>query len=308
MTRARDEPRAEEAAGGGAAGQAALPRLPRPLLRRLAEAALEEDLGAGDLTTELVVPAGAVARGRIVAREAGVLAGLPLAAAVFRAADPEARLEERAADGDRIEPAEVVLTVHGDARAVLGAERAALNFLQRLSGIATHTARFVEAVRGTGARVVDTRKTTPGLRTLEKYAVRCGGGRNHRFGLGDGFLLKDNHRALLRRSGRSVAAAVEAARERLPHTVPVEVEVDDLEQLVEALEAGADAVLLDNFPPERLREAVEIARGRALLEASGGVTLGTVRAVAETGVDLVSVGALTHSAPALDLALELDIG
>ena len=283
---------------------AAAPSLPGVLLRRLADEALAEDLGGGDVTTDLVVPEAARASGTIVARGGGVVAGLSLAHTVFRAADPGLEVEALLDDGERAEAGEAICRVRGDARSILRAERTALNFLQRLSGIATLTRRFVEAVEGTGARIVDTRKTTPGLRALEKYAVRCGGGGNHRFGLSDGFLLKDNHRAVLSAAGRTLAEAVEDARRRLPHTVPVEVEIDRPDQLSDALEAGVDAVLLDNFAPAELEAAVAEADGRVLLEASGGITLETVRGVAETGVDLISVGALTHSAPALDLALD----
>lgn len=282
------------------------PRIPGAVLRKLASAALREDLTDGDVTTDLVIPPDADASGVVVAREAGVLAGLPVARAVFDAVDPTLRIEVEREDGDRVNPGTRVLRVEGRARGILQGERAALNFLQRLSGIATLTGRFVDAVDGTDARIVDTRKTTPGLRPLEKYAVRCGGGWNHRFGLSDGFLLKDNHRAVLAAEGRGLKGALRKARDRLSHTVPMEVEIDDPEQLEEAIEAGVDTVLLDNFPPDRLRQAVKVARGRVLLEASGGITLETVRQVAETGVDLISVGALTHSAPALDLALDFE--
>lgn len=282
------------------------PRIPGAVLRKLASAALREDLTDGDVTTDLVIPPDADASGVVVAREAGVLAGLPVARAVFDAVDPTLRIETEREDGDRVNSGTRVLRVEGRARGILQGERAALNFLQRLSGIATLTGRFVDAVDGTDARIVDTRKTTPGLRPLEKYAVRCGGGWNHRFGLSDGFLLKDNHRAVLAAEGLGLKGALRKARNRLSHTVPMEVEIDDPGQLDEAIEAGVDAVLLDNFSPDRLRRAVEEARGRVLLEASGGITLETVRQVAETGVDLISVGALTHSAPALDLALDFE--
>lgn len=282
------------------------PDPPRPLLRRLAEEALSEDLGAGDVTTDLLLSPDVKASARIVAREPGVLAGLPIVLEVFRCADPDLNVEVQSTDGDAVSAGTVVCHIAGRGRPLLRAERTALNFLQRLSGIATLTARFVEAVQDTGARIVDTRKTTPGLRVLEKYAVRCGGGRNHRFGLSDGFLLKDNHRAILGSGTRGVVDAVSEARRRLPHTVPVEVEVDAPDQLAETLEAGVDAVLLDNFSLDELRRAVEVAGGKVLLEASGGITLATVRDVAATGVDLISVGALTHSAPALDLALDLE--
>lgn len=281
-----------------------VPDLPAFVLRRHARRALTEDLGRGDVTTDLLVGAGARARARIVARAAGVAAGVGLVREVFRVRDDALTATPHAQDGDRVAAGAVLLVVEGSARAILSAERVALNYLGRLSGIATLTALFVEAVVGTGARIVDTRKTTPGLRALEKYAVRCGGGANHRFALDDGFLLKDNHRAALRAAGMDVAEAVRAARARLSHTVPVEVEVDTLAQLGDVLAAEPDAVLLDNMPPEMLREAVALVAGRARTEASGGITLDNVRSVAEAGVDLISVGALTHSAPALDVALD----
>jgi nicotinate-nucleotide pyrophosphorylase (carboxylating) len=272
-------------------------------VRRIVAAALAEDVGPGDVTTLAMIPAEATCEARLRTREAGVVAGLPVAIAAFRHLDPDARIAEHKRDGDRMEPGDLLLIVNGRARAVLTAERVALNFAQRLSGIATATARYVEAVQGTGATIVDTRKTTPGLRRLEKYAVRVGGGRNHRFGLFDGVLIKDNHIAAV----DGIGAAVQAARRGVPHSLRIEVETDTLDQVREAVEAGADAILLDNMPPAVLREAVQIIGGRAVAEASGGITLGTVRAVAETGVDLISVGALTHSAPSLDLGLDFDL-
>lgn len=282
--------------------------LPWEAVEEAVRRALAEDLPWGDLTTEALIPPEWTARARLVARQAGVVAGLPVAERVFRALDPAVSFRARVAEGARVEPGEVLAEVEGRARALLAGERTALNFLQRLSGIATLTARFVEAVGGTGVRIVDTRKTAPGLRALEKYAVRVGGGHNHRHGLSDGVLIKDNHLALLRRAGISLGEAVRRARARVPHTVRVEVEVETLEELEEALQAGADLILLDNMPPDLLREAVRRARGRAVLEASGGIRLETVRAAAEAGVDLISVGALTHSAPALDISLEMEGG
>ena len=267
--------------------------------------ALTEDLGAGDVTTLATVPAGAHARGVVVAKAEGVVSGLEVAGAVFRRVNPAVRFEPQVADGQRVRPGDVVAEVEGLARSLLSAERVALNLLQRLSGVATLTARHVEAVAGTRARIVDTRKTTPGLRALEKAAVRDGGGHNHRFGLGDGILIKDNHLAAVGGSGPDrVGRAVRLARERAPHTLRVEVEVTTLEEVSQALAAGADVMLLDNMDVEAMRRAIELVSGKALVEASGGITLETVRAVAETGVDLISVGALTHSAPALDLSLE----
>lgn len=256
---------------------------------------LAEDVGDGDLTSLAVVDEDATCEAQLQLREPGVVCGLDAAAAVFEALG--ASLEPLVAEGELVEPGPVAL-VAGPARAVLTGERLALNLLGRLSGIATLTRRYVDAVDGTGVAVLDTRKTTPGLRALEKYAVRCGGGRNHRLGLYDGILIKDNH---LRLAG-SIPGAVRRAKRA---GVPVEVECDTLDQVREALAAGADEILLDNMPLETLREAVALTAGRARLEASGGVTLETVRAIAETGVDFVSVGALTHSARSLDVSLEV---
>jgi nicotinate-nucleotide pyrophosphorylase (carboxylating) len=268
-----------------------------PLLR----AALAEDLGsAGDVTSQACIPPDARFAGKFVARAPGVLAGIDCARLTFALLDPEARFAPEAADGAAIGPGETVATISGAARAILAGERVALNLLSRLSGIATLTAAYVEAVRGTGARIVDTRKTTPGLRALEKYAVRCGGGGSHRYGLGDAILIKDNHVAAC----GGVTQALRRTRERAGHMLKIEVEVDGLEQLREALAGGPDIILLDNFSIADLAAAVELAAGRAKLEASGGVSLATVRAIAATGVDYISVGALTHSAPALDIGLD----
>jgi nicotinate-nucleotide pyrophosphorylase (carboxylating) len=269
-------------------------------LERAVLAALAEDIGAGDVTTEATVPEDAIATAELLVKEVGVVCGLRAAHATFRALDPDVRFEPLATDGDRIdEPPAVVARVTGSARALLTGERVALNFVGRLSGIATLTRRYVDAVAGTGAAVLDTRKTTPGLRALEKHAVACGGGQNHRFGLDDAVLVKDNH---LRAAG-SVASAVGLVR--AASELPIEVECETLDQVEEALGAGADAILLDNMNLDELREAVSLAAGRARLEASGGVTLDTIRAIAETGVDEISVGALTHSARSLDVSLEL---
>lgn len=271
----------------------------------MVRSALEEDLGWGDVTTETFVPAGSVGRGAVVARQDGVVAGIPVARCVFETVDPGLRIVEKASDGDAVPAGSELVTVEGSMRSILAAERVALNFLQRLSGIATLTARYVAAVEGTSVRIADSRKTTPGLRLLEKYAVRCGGGVNHRWSLGDAVLLKDNHLAALEASGISLADAIRAARARLPHVTAMQVEVDTLDQLDDALAGGPDAILLDNMPPAMLRDAVARAAGRVTLEASGGITLETVRAVAETGVDLISVGALTHSPASFDAALDL---
>jgi nicotinate-nucleotide pyrophosphorylase (carboxylating) len=272
-------------------------------LERVIAAALDEDLGArGDVTSSLL--GGAAAEAVLVAREGGVLCGLPAVAVVLervaaRLGSGAASVALRARDGDRVRPGAVLAHLGGAATTVLAAERTALNLVGRLSGVATLTAAFVDAVAGTGAVVRDTRKTTPGLRALEKYAVRCGGGANHRMGLYDALLVKDNH---IRAAG-SLAAAVAAARAAGPD-LPLEVEVETLAEVEAALELGCDLLLLDNMPPAELAAAVRLAKGRARLEASGGITLDTVRAVAATGVDYVAVGALTHAAPALDVALD----
>jgi nicotinate-nucleotide pyrophosphorylase (carboxylating) len=268
-------------------------------LERLAYAALAEDVGEGDVTTEATIDAGASGEAELVLKEPGVVCGLDVAEAVFRALDAELRFERLVEDGTLVGSATAVARVSGPLRAILTGERTALNFLGRLSGIATLTRRYVDAVAGTGAAILDTRKTTPGLRVLEKHAVAVGGGRNHRLGLDDGVLVKDNH---LRAAG-SIREVVD--RLRAATHLPVEVECDTLEQASEALAAGADALLLDNMRVDELRQAVSLARGRARLEASGGVSLDNVRAVAETGVDEISVGALTHSARSLDVSLEL---
>jgi nicotinate-nucleotide pyrophosphorylase (carboxylating) len=262
---------------------------------------LAEDVGSGDVTTRATVPAGTQARGLIAAKQDGVLSGIEPAVAVFRAVDDTLEVARLAADGDRVSPSTPVLDVSGGAHAILEAERTALNLLQRLSGVATMTARYVAAVEGTGTRIIDTRKTTPGLRLLEKQAVLHGGGYNHRIGLYDMVLIKDNHIA----AAGGVSAAITAARAHAPD-LPLECEVTNLDELAEALRAGAPRVLLDNMSPGELRAAVEFVSDRAETEASGGVNLETVREIAQTGVTYVSVGALTHSAPALDLNLTLE--
>ena len=268
-------------------------------VERIVLAALAEDIGAGDVTTDATIPADAVGVADLLVKEAGVVCGVRVAETTFRALDPDIRFEAIASDGDVVDPPAVVARISGSERAILTGERVALNFLGRLSGIATLTRRYVDAVEGTDASVLDTRKTTPGLRELEKYAVACGGGRNHRFGLDDAVLVKDNH---VRAAG-SVSAAVELVRAAT--ALPIEVECDTLDQLAEALDIGVGAILLDNMSLDQLREAVDLTGGRARLEASGGVTLDTIRAIAETGVDEISVGALTHSARSLDVSLEL---
>jgi nicotinate-nucleotide pyrophosphorylase (carboxylating) len=268
-------------------------------LERIVHAALAEDVGAGDVTTDATVAPDSVGSAELLAKEPGAICGLRVAEAVFRALDPDIRFEALVSDGDVVEAHAVVARVTGSQRAILTGERVALNFLGRLSGIATLTRRYVHAIDGTGAVVLDTRKTTPGLRALEKHAVSVGGGHNHRFGLDDAVLIKDNH---IRAAG-SLSAAVELVRASTD--LPVEVECDGIDQVAEALELDVDAILLDNMTLAELREAVALTGGRARLEASGGVNLDTIRAIAETGVDEISVGALTHSARSLDVSLEL---
>lgn len=281
-------------------------RPPLPLLYEpIVEAALREDLGrAGDQTTDAVVPAGATATARLVARRAGRVAGLPVACRAFTLLDSRVEVESLAEDGDDVAAAATLAVISGPARPILSAERVALNFLGHLCGIATATREVVASVAGTRARVACTRKTTPGLRLLEKYAVRVGGGANHRFGLDDAVLIKDNHVAV----AGGVAEAVGRARAGVGHLVKIEVEVTSLAQVQEALEAGAEVILLDNMAPDMLREAVALVAGRAVTEASGGITPDNAAAVAASGVDVISLGWLTHSVPALDVALDVVVG
>ena len=285
------------------------------LIREGVDRALAEDAPWGDLTATHVLPESATAVARLVPREPGVLSGGAVFAEAFARVNPHAgsadgpAIEVRLAleDGMAFSRGDVLATVAGPARAVLTAERVALNFVQRMSGIATLTARYVEAVAGTRARIVDTRKTTPGLRAFERHAVVSGGGRNHRFGLSDAVMLKDNHLAVLAAEGAALPDALRALRDRLGHMVRIEVEVDRLDQLPDVLAGGADVIMLDNFSLEDLRRGVELIGGRAIVEASGGVSLETVGAIAATGVDVISVGALTHSAAALDLGLDIEL-
>jgi nicotinate-nucleotide pyrophosphorylase (carboxylating) len=275
--------------------------LPELLVEPIVRAALAEDLGrAGDITSQACIPADARMDARFVARKAGVLSGLDCARLAFAALDPEIRFDAHVSDGAPLKPGKPIASVSGSARVILAAERTALNLMGRLSGIASLTAAYVAQASGTRARIIDTRKTTPLLRALEKYAVRCGGGANHRFGLDDAILIKDNHVAAC----GGVGEAVRRARTGAGHMVKLEVEVDSLDQLREALEAAPDIVMLDNFDLADLQTAVALASGRVVLEASGGVSLETVAAIARTGVDLISVGALTHSAPVLDIGLD----
>lgn len=276
-------------------------------IRKAVAAALAEDIGSGDVTTLATIPERAVAKAVMRARESLVLSGLQLAQAAFEQLSPDIRFVSAANEGQRLARGGVILELSGPARPILGAERVALNFVQRLSGVATLAAQYVEAIQGTKGKILDTRKTTPGWRRLEKYAVQCGGGQNHRFGLYDMVLIKDNHLAALKDAPpNAVAAAVKAARKTYPK-LKIEVEADTLEQVEQAVEAGADMVLLDNMNVVQLRLAVRACKGKALTEASGGVNLASVRAIAETGVDFISVGALTHSARAVDIGLDFEL-
>lgn len=273
------------------------------MLTALAQNALREDVGTGDVTTLFTVPADAQATARMIAKSAGVIAGLPVAQTVFAQVDASLIVTGVVEEGASVQPGDTILTITGSAQSILTSERVALNFVQRLSGIATKTAHFVALIEGTRARIVDTRKTTPGLRVLEKYAVRVGGGYNHRFGLYDAVLIKDNHIA----ASGGIAQAVTNAFAQAPHTMTVTVECDTLRQVQEAVDAGADIVLLDNMSVEQMEQALEIVAGQAGTEASGGVNEDTVAAIARTGVDIISVGALTHSAIALDISLDLSL-
>jgi nicotinate-nucleotide pyrophosphorylase (carboxylating) len=272
----------------------------RDSLDRVVEAALAEDVGDGDITTEGVVPEGARCSAELLVKEPGVLCGVQVAARVFQMLDPEVAVEALVEEGARIEGGTAVARLEGPARAILTGERTALNLLGRLSGIATLTSRYVGTVAGTRAKILDTRKTTPGLRSLERYAVRCGGGRNHRFGLHDAILLKENHLRIAGGIGPAVAALGDPG-------VFVEVEAETHDEVVEAVEAGVDRILLDNMSVEQVAASVELVAGRVPLEASGGITLANVRAYAETGVDFISVGALTHGARSLDVSLEVEL-
>jgi len=276
--------------------------LDEELIQQHVQRALAEDIGAGDVTTDALLPAEATGRAMIVAREPLTICGLALAEEAFRQLAAEANFHTAIEDGNELDTGEALLEIHAPCRALLTAERTALNYLQRLSGIATQAARYVEAVRGTGVLILDTRKTTPGWRAFEKYAVQCGGARNHRRGLDDLIMIKDNHLAALP-GDNPVAGAVARAHEAAPN-LKVEVEADTLEQAEAAAKAGANIILLDNMPPEMLREAVALIDGRSQTEASGGITLNNIRAVAETGVNYISVGALTHSAMAVDIAMD----
>jgi nicotinate-nucleotide pyrophosphorylase (carboxylating) len=272
-------------------------------VKHLIQAAIEEDIGRGDVTTEATIAEHAISRARLITKQEIVLAGMDVFAEVYATVDDTVHLKPAYKDGDLLSAGAVIAVLEGRARSLLAGERVALNFLQRLSGIATLTRQYVEAVRGYGVDIIDTRKTTPGWRLLEKYAVRVGGGKNHRHDLGDGVLIKDNHIV----AAGGIKPAVDLARRHSHHLLKIEVEVETLEQVEEALQAGAEVIMLDNMSPAMLAEGVKIIGKRAIVEASGGVSLETVTAVARTGVDLISVGKLTHSAPAADIHVEFDL-
>jgi nicotinate-nucleotide pyrophosphorylase (carboxylating) len=283
-------------------------RISKEHVEQAVGSALAEDLASGDITTDSLVQSDLEGKASILVKRDGVLVGIDVAKEVFGQVDPSLHFKALVKDGAKVRKGDVVATVEGKVASILKAERTALNFLQHLSGIATETARYVDAVSGTKAIITDTRKTIPGLRLLEKYGVRAGGGRNHRLNLGDGVLIKDNHLVALRSSGVGLGEAVKQARERAPRAMKVEIEVESVKQAREALSAGADIIMLDNMNVKDMRRVVELVQGRALLEASGGITLDNVRSVAEAGVDLISVGTLTHSAKALDISVEVDPG
>ena len=272
----------------------------------LIDRALSEDLGLGDPTTDILIPRDLLGSSVLIAKEDGVLAGLDVALAVFKRVGPELVVETLISDGSQVHDGDVIAKISGPVASMLKAERTALNFLRRLSGIASETAKYVQRVSEFDVRIIDTRKTTPGMRTLEKYAIRAGGGYNHRQNLGDGILIKDNHIQALRNRGLSLAEIIKTAMTESSHTIRVEVEVEDLPQVKEALDAGAEILLLDNMGVQEMAEAVAMCRGRAVTEASGLINLSSVRDVAASGVDLISVGALTHSVAALDISLDLD--
>ena len=274
-------------------------------IAEVVQRALDEDAPWGDATSEFLIPVATTAVATLNAREAGVFAGADVFAAAFELTDPAVEIEFAIRDGERFSAGQKLATVSGPARSILTAERIGLNFVQRMSGIATLTASYVERVAGTKARIADTRKTTPGLRAFERHAVLCGGGRNHRFSLSDAVMAKDNHLAVLTAGGKDLTTELSRVKAELPHTMKLEVEVDRIDQIAPVLAAGVDIIMLDNFTVEQLREGVALIGGRAIVEASGGVNLDTVAAIAQTGVDVISVGALTHSARALDLGLDV---
>lgn len=276
-----------------------------PSIKSVVERALSEDIGTGDVTTDALIPDDIRAVGTLQIKSPGIIAGLEIALEVFRQTNPEVETRIITTDGCEVGIGDVVAEIGGSTAGILKGERVALNFLQRLSGIATETSRYVKAIQGTKARIIDTRKTVPGLRELEKYAVKMGGGHNHRYNLADGILIKDNHITTLRSQQFSIKDIVQRARQNSSHTLRIQIEVETFEEALEALEAHADAILLDNMSLEEIQRVVKHVKSKCLLEASGGVNLETVAAIAETGVDLISVGALTHSVRAMDISLEI---
>lgn len=282
-------------------------KLPEEHIRMLIDLALKEDIAGGDVTSEVLIPPELSTKAVILAKAAGVLAGIDIASLVFLRVDPDLRIEVLKQDGTSLNQGDVIARISGKARSILKAERVVLNFLQRLSGIATQTSQFVALVRDLPVAILDTRKTTPGFRLLEKYAVRMGGGKNHRFNLGDGILIKDNHLVILREQGISLQEAIVKAREKASEGLFVEVETTNLDEVREAIAGGADIIMFDNMNPAEIRRAVKLLPFGILSEASGNVNLETVRAIAETGVNFISVGALTHSSKALDISLELEL-
>ena len=277
-----------------------------PHTHALIELAIMEDYSAGDATTEALIPQEFEGSATIVSDEEGILAGIEVALAVFHKFSPDLSVKPILSDGSLLRDGAKIAEISGPLGSILTAERTALNFLRKLSGVATETSKYVAAVRGTNAQIVDTRKTTPGFRSLQKYAVRMGGGHNHRQNLGDGILIKDNHVRTLEHDGLGLSGVIRKAHANASHTIKVEVEVENLDQVREALDAGAEIILLDNMSLDEMREAVSICRGKAITEASGGINLSSVKSIAESGVDLISVGALTHSAPDLDLSLDIE--
>ena len=277
-----------------------------PDMERLIELAIMEDYSAGDATTEALISPDIGGKATIVSDESGVLAGLDIALEVFHKMAPDVKTERLLSDGDFLETGSRIANIQGPLGSILTTERTSLNFLRKLSGVATETSKYVNAIKGTNATIIDTRKTTPGFRSLQKYAVRMGGGTNHRQNLGDGILIKDNHIRTLALEGMSLKDVIKKAHANASHTIKIEVEVEDLAQVKEALESGAQIILLDNMTPNEMGKAVALCGGKAITEASGGINLSSVRAAAESGVDLISVGALTHSAPDLDISLDIE--
>ena len=277
-----------------------------PAIRSLIEKSVTEDLGHGDITTDSLISENLNGTASIISKSTGIVAGLAASIEVFRIISPSIKVKSIVTDGTTVGNGDEIAQINGSLSGILKGERLALNFLQRLSGIATETSRYVDAVKGTKARIIDTRKTTPGLRELEKYSIRTGGGHSHRFNLSDGILIKDNHIAVLKSQGMTLTDVIHLAQQSAPHTLRIEVEVETVEEAREALAARADAILLDNMTTDQMREVVELSAGTSILEASGGINLDTVRPIASTGVDLISVGALTHSVKSLDLSLEID--